>query len=135
MNHFLAWKIISCKSRTFYIIWINLLITSHKLINFSWIINNLIVHNLLIDYLNLMNKSIQKQLLTGVLLVVLTNQKQPWQMFFKIGVLKNSLFNKFAGLQLSCEYCECLKEGQCRFENLPLYLCSYKNHTLKTSHS
>ena len=44
-------------------------------------------------------------------------------MFFKIGVLKNfaniqrktpvleSLFNKVAGLQLSCEYCEIFKNG------------------------
>ena len=28
-----------------------------------------------------------------------------------------------------------LKVHQCRFENLPLYLSSYKNNTLKTPHS
>ena len=38
-----------------------------KLINFDWAINNLIVHNLLINYLNLIKELVQKQLLTGVL--------------------------------------------------------------------
>ena len=39
----------------------------YKLINFDWIVNNLIVGNLLINYLNLIEESLQKQLLTGVL--------------------------------------------------------------------
>ena len=39
----------------------------HKLTNFDWIVINLIVHNLLINYLNLKIASIQKQLLTAVL--------------------------------------------------------------------
>ena len=39
----------------------------HKLTNFDWIAINLIVHNLLINYLNLKIASIQKQLLTAVL--------------------------------------------------------------------
>ena len=46
---------------------INLLLMKHKLINLDWIVNNLIVHNLLIDYLNLIKESIQKQLVTDVL--------------------------------------------------------------------
>ena len=48
----------------------------HKLINLDQIVNNLIVRNLLINYLNLIKESIQKQLLTE-------------QMFFEIGVLEN----------------------------------------------
>ena len=48
----------------------------HKLINFHRIVNNLVICNLLINYLNLIKESIQKQLLTE-------------QMFFEIGVLKN----------------------------------------------
>ena len=39
----------------------------HNLINFDWIVNNLIIHNLLINYLNLIKESIQNQLLTVVL--------------------------------------------------------------------
>ena len=42
-------------------------VMKHILIYFHWIVNNLIIHNLLINYLNLNNKSIQKQLLTYVL--------------------------------------------------------------------
>ena len=53
---------------------------------------------------------------------ILKNQKQPLVMFFKIGVLKKfaqfrktpvleSVFNKVAGLQLSCEYCEIFKKS------------------------
>ena len=38
----------------------------HKLINFDWIVNNLILHDLLINYLILIKESIQKQLLTAV---------------------------------------------------------------------
>ena len=37
---------------TFYVTWINLLLMKHKLVNFDWIVNNLIVCNLLIIYLN-----------------------------------------------------------------------------------
>ena len=36
----------------------------HKLINFDWIVNDLIVHNLLINYLSLIKESIEKQMLT-----------------------------------------------------------------------
>ena len=38
---------------TFYVTWINFLLMKQKLINFNWNVNNLIVHNLLITYLNL----------------------------------------------------------------------------------
>ena len=38
---------------TFYVTWINLLLMKHKSINFDWIVNTLVVHNLLINYLNL----------------------------------------------------------------------------------
>ena len=38
---------------TFYVKWINLFLIKRKLIIFDWIVNNLIVHNLLISYLNL----------------------------------------------------------------------------------
>ena len=60
--------------------------------------------------MNLIEESIQKQLLTE-------------QMFFEIGALKNfaifrrrktsveSVFNKVAGLQLSCKYCETFKSS------------------------
>ena len=48
----------------------------YRLINFDWIVNNLIVRNLLMNYLNLIKESMQKQLLTE-------------QIFFKIDVLKN----------------------------------------------
>ena len=40
---------------------------NHKLIDFDWIVNNLIVHNLLINYLSLIKESMQKQQLTAVL--------------------------------------------------------------------
>ena len=51
----------------FYVIWINILLMKHNLINLDWIVNNLIAHNLLINYLNLVKESVQKQLLTAVL--------------------------------------------------------------------
>ena len=64
------------RKQTFYFTWISFLLMKHKLINFYWIANNLIVRNLLINYLNLIKGSIQKQLPTE-------------QMFFEVGVLKN----------------------------------------------
>ena len=45
-----------------------------KLINFDWIVNNVIVHNLLINYLNLKKESIQKQLLTRFGILELRNR-------------------------------------------------------------
>ena len=79
---------------TFYVTWINLLLMKHKLINFHWIVNNLIVRNLLITYLNLIKESGQKQLLTE-------------QMLFEVGVQRKtpvlqSVFDKVADLQFSC---------------------------------
>ena len=54
MNKFLAQKIkLANLDWTFYVTWINLLLMKHKLINFNWIVNNLIALNLLINYLNL----------------------------------------------------------------------------------
>ena len=50
--------------------------------------NNLIVHNLLINYLNLIKKLMQKQLLTSVLQNSCLRCSRS-QMFFKIGVLQN----------------------------------------------
>ena len=107
MNKFLSLKLkFASLDWTFYGTWINLLM-KHKFINFYWIVNNLIVRN---NYLSLTKESIQKQLLTE-------------QMFFDIDVLKNfaifrrrktkveSVFNKVAGLQLSCEYCEIFKSS------------------------
>ena len=63
--------------------------------------NNLIVCNLVINYLNLIKDSIQEQLLTK-------------QFLFEIGVLKKapvleSVLNKIGGLQLSCGFCEIFK--------------------------
>ena len=84
---------------TFYVTWINLLLMKHKLINFDWIVNNLIVRNLLINYLNLIKESIQKQLLTE-------------QMFFEIGVLKN--FAIFRGKHL-CWSVFLIKLQACNF--------------------
>ena len=52
---------------TFYVAWNNLLLMKHILINFDWIINNLLFHDLLKNYLNLLKGSLQMQLLTGVL--------------------------------------------------------------------
>ena len=49
--------------QTFDVTWINLLLIKYKLLNFDWIANNLIVRNLLINYLNVTKESIQKQLL------------------------------------------------------------------------
>ena len=57
----------------------------HKLIKFDQIVYNLIVRNLLINYLNFIKESIQKQLLTE-------------QMFFEIVVLEN--FAIFRGKHL-----------------------------------
>ena len=37
----------------------------HKLIKFDWVVNNLIVHKLLINHMNLIKESIPSQLLTG----------------------------------------------------------------------
>ena len=54
MNQFFAYKtqLISF-DWTFYVTWINLLLTKqHKITNFDGIDNNLIVHDLLINYLN-----------------------------------------------------------------------------------
>ena len=39
--------------RDFYVTWITLLLIKHKLINFDWIVNDLIVHTLSINYQNL----------------------------------------------------------------------------------
>ena len=75
---------------TFYVTWINLWLMKHNLINFDWIVNNLIVHNLLKNYLNLIKESIQRQLLIGVLYLFGKIRSSRWQMFFKIGVHKNS---------------------------------------------
>ena len=77
----------------------------HKLINFDWIVNNFIVHNLLINYLNFIKESIQKQLLTTV-----SNIKR------KSSVLE-SLLKQVADLQLSCEYCKIFKNSF--FHNTP----------------
>ena len=102
MNQFFTYKIKLPNLCTFYVTWINLLFMKHKLINFIWIVYNLIVRN---HCLNLIKELIQKQLLTE-------------QMFFETRVLKNfvifrgkhlcwtCIFNKVAGMQLSCEYCE-----------------------------
>ena len=64
----------------FYVTWINLLLMKHILINFNWIVNNLIVYNLLINYLNLKRVSTEATA-HHCSVVVLKNQKQ---VFFKI---------------------------------------------------
>ena len=87
---------------TFYVTWINLLLMKHKLINFDWIVNNLIVFNLLKNYLNLIKESIQKQLLIE-------------QMFFEIGVLKN--FAIFRGKHL-CWSVFLIKLQACNFPRI-----------------
>ena len=86
-----------------------------KFINFD-----LIVNNLSINYLDLIEESIQKQLLS--------------EMFFEMGVLKkfrntqrktpvlDSAFNKVSGLQLSREYCEIFKNTF--FHKTPLVAAS-----------
>ena len=63
-------------------IYISVPLIKHKLINLDRIVNNLIVHNLLINYLNL--KSVQKQLLTVVL-----QSKAAVSRCSSIGVLKD----------------------------------------------
>ena len=89
-----------------------------KFINFD-----LIVNNLSINYLDLIEESIQKQLLS--------------EMFFEMGVLKkfrntqrktpvlDSAFNKISGLQLSREYCEIFKNTF--FHKTPLVAASEKS--------
>ena len=55
----------------FYVIWINLLLMKHNLINLDWIVNNLIVHNLLVNFLKSCSAAVlknQKQLLADVFL-------------------------------------------------------------------
>ena len=59
----------------------------HKLTNFDLTVNNLIVCNLLIKYLDLINESLQKQLLSE-------------QMFFEIDVTK--IFAIFKRKHLCC---------------------------------
>ena len=82
MNQFFALKIkLPNLDWTFYVARVNLLLMKQKLINFSLILNNLIVCNLLINYQNLIKESILKQLLTE-------------QMFFEIIVLKNLQYSE-----------------------------------------
>ena len=76
----------------------NLLLMKPELINFYLIVTNLIFHKLLINYLNLIEESIKKQLLTGVLKLFEKIKSSHQQMFFKIGVLKN--FALFTGKHL-----------------------------------
>ena len=94
---------------TFCVTWINFLLIKNKFINFDWIVNNLIVCNLLINYLNWINGSNTE---------TATHRAD----LLRIGVLKNfamfrgkqllgSVFNKVAGLQLSCEYCKTFKNS------------------------
>ena len=89
---------------TFYVTCISLFPMKHKLINFDWIVNNFIVANLLINYLNLIKDSIQKQLFTE-------------QMLFEIGVLKNfAIFRRKqpvleSFLQLFCEFYKIFKNS------------------------
>ena len=95
----------------------NLLLMKHELIHFYLIVTNLIFHKLLINYLNLIEESIKKQLLTAVLQLFEKIKSSRQQMFFKIRCSQKFcnihrktpvlefLFNKIAGLQLSCEYC------------------------------
>ena len=128
-------KIILKHKPFFYLTRIVILLIKHKLISFDWIFyvillchNNLIVPNLLINYLNLMKEPIQKQLLISIL----QNshlRSSCLQMFFKIAVhnilkysqkipVSESHFNKIAGLKAyketptqvhSCKFWEIFK--------------------------
>ena len=110
MNQFFAQKVkFPNLDWTFYVIWNYLLLTKRESIKFDWIVNSLILRNLLINYLNLIKESIQEQLPTE-------------KMFFEIGVLKNFAifrrkhllepdFDKVAGLQVSCEHWEFFKDS------------------------
>ena len=101
----------------------NLLLMKHELIHFYLIVTNLIFHKLLINYLNLIEESIKKQLLTAVLQLFEKIKSSRQQMFFKIRCSQKFcnihrktpvlefLFNKIAGLQLSCEYCKVFKNS------------------------
>ena len=67
---------------------------NNELINFGWIVNNIIVHSLLINYLILIKEWIHKQLVIGVLLALLKKaikkiRSSRKQKFLKVGVLKN----------------------------------------------
>ena len=64
---------------------------------YHWIDNNLIVHNLLINCLNLIKKLMQKQLLTGVLCNSCLRCSRS-KTFFKISAVKN--FVIFTGIYL-----------------------------------
>ena len=96
----------------------------HKLINFDGIVNSLIVHNLLINYRNLSKESINTEAVAhSCSVAVLKNQKQTLAYVLRDGCpqkfcniqrktpVLESAFNKVAGLQLSCEYCEFFKNS------------------------
>ena len=70
------WLNFLCKLLNF--LWISLLLMKQKLINFGWIVNNLIVHNLLINYLKLFKFRVNTEAAAHRCSVaVLKNQKQP----------------------------------------------------------
>ena len=122
MTQFFAWKIkLPNLDWTFYVIWINLFLMKHKLINFNWIVNDLIFRILLINYLNSIKESIQRQLLIE-------------QAFFKIGVLKN--FAIFRGKHL-CWSLFLIKLRACNFPvNTAEFLrksCFHKTSLVTTS--
>ena len=114
----------------------NLLLMKHELIHFYLIVTNLIFHKLLINYLNLIEESIKKQLLTAVLQLFEKIKSSRQQMFFKIRCSQKFcnihrktpvlefLFNKIAGLQLSCEYCKVFKNSF--FHKMPSVAASEK---------
>ena len=113
----------------FYVTWINLLLMKHKLVNFDWIVNNLIVHKLLINYL-------KKAGVRRCSVAVLKSQKQrladvlqnsclyKFRNVQRKTSLLESLFNKVEGQQLSCKYCESFKNSL--FNRISLVTASEK---------
>ena len=61
----------------FYITWIKILLMKHKLINFDWIVDNLIVLNLLINHLNQYWRVHTEVAARRCSVAVIKNHKQP----------------------------------------------------------
>ena len=112
-----------------HVTWINRLLMRHKLINFDWIVNNLIVHNLLIPVnrsscspqfyscFSLKKSEAAASRCTSWYLVKFRNIQR------KTPVLE-SVFNKVAGMQLSCEYLEIFRNSF--FHKTPAVVASEK---------
>ena len=93
---------------TFYATWINLLLMKHKLLNFDWFVNNLIVRNLLITELN---KTVNTEAAAQWADFLGNRCCQNFRNIQRKRPVLEYVFNKVAGQQLSREYCKIFKSS------------------------